>query len=450
MKTIIRNASIVNEGNTIVADVLISNERIEKIAPSIHVNGMSSVQEINAEGLYLLPGGIDDQVHFREPGLTHKGDIYSESRAAVAGGITSFMEMPNTIPNTLTQALLEEKYAMASKTAAANYSFFMGINQNNLEEALKTNNETVCGITDDGLYFNNDEGILANYPQFLETLFSRSDSLVALHSEDDGIIKNNTHHYREKYGDQIPFECHPKIRSEEACVNATKRVLEISKKHNNRLHLFHISTLAEANLLDNTIPIHEKRITAEACVHHLWFSDKDYLNLGANIKWNPAIKSAKDKEGLLAALLDNRLDIIATDHAPHTKEEKSGTYFKSLSGGPLVQHALPAMLEFFHEGKISLEKIVEKMSHHVAEIYKIKERGYIREGYYADLVLVDLHNSWKVSPENILYKCQWSPFENQCFKSKIVQTFVNGHLMYDNGIINDQQLGKRLTFSKYR
>ena len=450
MKTIIRNASIVNEGNTIVADVLISNERIEKIAPSIHVNEMSSVQEINAEGLYLLPGGIDDQVHFREPGLTHKGDIYSESRAAVAGGITSFMEMPNTIPNTLTQALLEEKYAMVSKTAAANYSFFMGINQNNLEEALKTNNETVCGITDDGLYFNNDEGILANYPQFLETLFSRSDSLVALHSEDDGIIKNNTHHYREKYGDQIPFECHPKIRSEEACVNATKRVLEISKKHNNRLHLFHISTLAEANLLDNTIPIHEKRITAEACVHHLWFSDKDYLNLGANIKWNPAIKSAKDKEGLLAALLDNRLDIIATDHAPHTKEEKSGTYFKSLSGGPLVQHALPAILEFFHEGKISLEKIVEKMSHHVAEIYKIKERGYIREGYYADLVLIDLHNSWKVSPENILYKCQWSPFENQCFKSKIVQTFVNGHLMYDNGIINDQQLGKRLTFSKYR
>jgi len=441
---------MVNEGKILIADLLIVNERIEKIAPSIHLETHAAVKEINAEGLYLLPGGIDDQVHFREPGLTHKGDIYSESRAAVAGGITSFMDMPNTIPNTLTQALLEEKYAMASKTAAANYSFFMGINQNNLEEALKTNNETVCGITDDGLYFNNDEGILANYPQFLETLFSRSDSLVALHSEDDGIIKNNTHHFREKYGDQIPFECHPKIRSEEACVNATKRVLEISKKHNNRLHLFHISTLAEANLLDNTIPIHEKRITAEACVHHLWFADQDYERLGAHIKWNPAIKTAEDKDGLLAALLDNRLDIIATDHAPHTKEEKSGTYFKSLSGGPLVQHALPAMLEFFHERKISLEKIVEKMSHHVAEIYKIKERGYIREGYYADLVLVDLHNSWKVSPENILYKCQWSPFENQYFKSKIVQTFVNGHLVYDNGIINDQQLGKRLTFSKYR
>jgi len=450
MKTIIRNATMVNEGKILIADLLIVNERIEKIAPSIHLETHAAVKEINAEGLYLLPGGIDDQVHFREPGLTHKGDIYSESRAAVAGGITSFMDMPNTIPNTLTQALLEEKYAMASKTAAANYSFFMGINQNNLEEALKTNNETVCGITDDGLYFNNDEGILANYPQFLETLFSRSDSLVALHSEDDGIIKNNTHHFREKYGDQIPFECHPKIRSEEACVNATKRVLEISKKHNNRLHLFHISTLAEANLLDNTIPIHEKRITAEACVHHLWFADQDYERLGAHIKWNPAIKTAEDKDGLLAALLDNRLDIIATDHAPHTKEEKSGTYFKSLSGGPLVQHALPAMLEFFHERKISLEKIVEKMSHHVAEIYKIKERGYIREGYYADLVLVDLHNSWKVSPENILYKCQWSPFENQYFKSKIVQTFVNGHLVYDNGIINDQQLGKRLTFSKYR
>jgi dihydroorotase len=450
MKTIIRNASIVNEGKTIIADVLIANERIEKIGTSINLKDASSIKEINAEGLYLLPGVIDDQVHFREPGLTHKGDIYSESRAAVAGGITSFMEMPNTIPNTLTQVLLEEKYGMASKTSAANYSFFMGINQNNLEEALKTNNETVCGITDDGLYFNNDEGILANYPQFLETLFSRTDALVALHSEDDVIIKNNTNQYRKKYGENIPFEFHPKIRSEEACVTATKRVLEISKKYNNRLHLFHISTLAEANLFDNKIAIREKRITAEACVHHLWFSDKDYVKLGAQIKWNPAIKTEEDKNGLLAALLDNRLDIIATDHAPHTREEKSGTYFKSLSGGPLVQHALPAMLEFFHQGKITIEKIVEKMSHHVTEIYRIKERGYIREGYYADLVLVDLNNSWTVTPENILYKCQWSPFENQRLRSKIIKTFVNGNLVYDNGIINNNKLGKRLKFSKFR
>jgi dihydroorotase len=417
MKIIIRNASIVNEGNIIVADILIVNERIEKIASSIHLTTDVPVKEINAEGLYLLPGVIDDQVHFREPGLTHKATINTESKAAVVGGITSFMEMPNTIPNTLTHELLEEKYTLASKTSLANYSFFMGINQNNLEEALKTNNETVCGITDDGLYFNNDEGILANYPEFLETLFSRTDALVALHSEDDSIIKNNTSQYRKKYGENIPFQFHPKIRSEEACVNATKRVLEISKKYNNRLHLFHISTLAEANLFDNTIPIHKKRITAEACVHHLWFSDQDYEKLGASIKWNPAIKTAEDRDGLLAALLDNRLDIIATDHAPHTIEEKRGTYFNAMSGGPLVQHALPAMLELFHQGKISLEKIVEKMSHHVAEIYRIKDRGYIREGYYADLVLVDLHKSWKVTPENTLDKCQWSPVEEQCFRS---------------------------------
>lgn len=450
MKTIIRNASIVNEGNTVIADILIANERIEKIGTSINLEGASSIMEINAEGLYLLPGVIDDQVHFREPGLTHKGTIYSESRAAVAGGITSFMEMPNTIPNTLTQELLEEKYVAASKTSLANYSFFMGINQNNLEEALKTNNETVCGITDDGLYFNNDEGILANYPEFLEKLFSRSNSLVALHSEDDLIIKNNTNLYREKYGENIPFEFHPKIRSEEACLTATKRVLEIAKKHNNRLHLFHISTLAEANLFENLLPINEKRITAEACVHHLWFSDADYAKLGSKIKWNPSIKTEKDKKGLLAALLDNRLDIIATDHAPHTINEKNGAYFKSMSGGPLVQHALPTMLEFYHQGKISLEKIVEKMSHHVAEIYRIKERGYIREGYFADLVLVDLNQQWQVTPKNTLYKCQWSPFENQFFKSKIIKTFVNGNLVYNDGIINEEKQGKRLLFSKIR
>jgi dihydroorotase len=450
MKTIIRNASIVNEGNIIVADILIANERIEKIGTSINLAGVSLIKEINAEGLYLLPGIIDDQVHFREPGLTHKGNIYSESRAAVAGGITSFMEMPNTIPNTLTQKLLEEKYTLASKTSLANYSFFMGINQTNLEEALKTDNENVCGITDDGLYFNNDEGILANYPEYLETLFSRADSLVALHSEDDVIIKNNTNYYRKKYGVNIPLEFHPKIRSEEACFTATKRVLEIAKKHNNRLHLFHISTLAEANLFDNKLPIREKRITAEACVHHLWFSNKDYEKLGAKIKWNPAIKTEEDKNGLLAALLDNKLDIIATDHAPHTIEEKNGIYFKSLSGGPLVQHALPAMLELVNQDKISIEKLVEKMCHNVAEIYRIKERGYIREGYYADLTLVDLNNKWQVTSENILYKCGWTPFENQFFKSKIVKTFVNGNLVYENGSFNEINNGKRLKFEKYR
>jgi len=446
-RKIIKHAKIVNEGKITLADLLIVGERIEKISNSISDN---NADIIDAKGLYLLPGLIDDQVHFREPGLTHKGSIYSESRAAVAGGITSFMEMPNTIPNTLKLNLLEEKYIRASNTSIANYSFFMGINQNNFDEALKIDNENVCGITDDGLYFNNDEGILANYPEFLETLFSRTDALVALHSEDDSIIKNNISKYNKLYGENISFEFHPKIRSEEACLTATKRVLDIAKKHNNRLHLFHISTFAEACLFENYLPVEKKRITAEACIHHLWFSDKDYERLGAKIKWNPSIKTEEDKNGLLAALLDNRLDIIATDHAPHTIEEKKGNYFEALSGGPLVQHALPSMLELFHQDKISIVKIVEKMSHNVAEIYRIVERGYIREGYFADLVLVDLNYLWKVTPENILYKCHWSPFENQFFKSKIAKTFVNGNLVYENGIIYDNEIGKRLKFSKIR
>jgi dihydroorotase len=450
MKTIIRNCSIVNEGKTSVADILLVNERIEKIDSSIALAKNILFKEINGEGFHLLPGIIDDQVHFREPGLTHKATIYSESRAAVAGGITSFMDMPNTFPNTLTQELLEEKYFRASETSLANYSFFMGINQNNLEEALKTDNENVCGISDDGLYFNNNNGILANYPEFLEALFSRTDSLVALHCEDDEIIENNISYYTSIHGENIPFELHPLIRSEEACLSASKRVLEIAKRHNTRLHLLHISTLAEANLFDNTTAIRDKRITAEACIHHLWFSDKDYERLGAKIKWNPAIKTEKDKNGLLTALLDNRLDNIATDHAPHTIYEKIDTYFNSLSGGPLVQHSLIVMLELFHQGKISIEKIVEKMSHNVAEIYRLKERGYIREGYYADLVLVDLKSEWTVSAANTLYKCQWSPFSNQPFKSDIRKTFVNGHLVYDNGVFYENSKGRRLKFEKYR
>lgn len=450
MKTIIRNSYLVNEGRIKIADILISNERIEKIDKHINYAGLDEVLEINGEGLFIFPGIIDDQVHFREPGLIHKADIYSESRAAVAGGITSFMEMPNTIPNTLTQNLLEEKYEIASKSSLANYSFFMGINQNNLEEALKIDNENVCGLTDDGLYFNNDKGILANYPEFLEKLFSRSESLIALHSEDDAVINNNIDYYKKIYGEEIPIELHPKIRSEDACVKATKRILEIARKHNNRLHVFHVSTAAEANLFDNELSIRDKRITAEACVHHLFFSDKDYKKLGAKIKWNPAIKTEADKDGLLSSLLENRLDIIATDHAPHTKSEKTGTYFNSLSGGPLVQHALPAMLELFHKGKISLEKLIEKMCHNVAEIYRIVDRGYLREGYYADLVIVDLNNRWKVQTDNIIYKCKWSPFENHNFKSKIVKTFVNGRIVYDNGIIINNKHAKRLKFSKIR
>ncbi len=450
MSIVIRNANIVNEGKIYSADVVIRNGRIEKIASEINLPNQEAYKEINANGSYLLPGAIDDQVHFRDPGLTHKADIFSESRAAVAGGITSYMDMPNTIPNTLTQSLLEEKYEIASLKSLANYSFFMGIGKNNLEEVLKTDTENVCGITDDGLYFHNEEGIMANYPDFLEKLFSRTNTLVALHSEDDAIIKANTALYRQQYGDEIPFKFHGKIRSEEACLEATKRVLKIARKHHNRLHLYHISTLAEAMLFDNTENVRDKRITAEACVHHLWFSDKDYERLGAQIKWNPAVKTEQDRDGLLQALLDNRLDIIATDHAPHTITEKSGNYFKANSGGPLVQHALPAMLELYHKGKISLEKIVEKMSHNVAEIYRMKERGYIREGYYADLVLVDLNKPWQVSPDNILYKCNWSPFTGQVFTSSVTHTFVNGNLVYDNGKFISDAKGKRLLFEKER
>jgi len=448
-KLLIKAAQVVNEGIIRTLDVLIDGERISKIDHSISLDKVN-VKVINAEGLYLLPGLIDDQVHFREPGLTHKATISSETKAAIAGGITSFMDMPNTIPNTLTQELLEEKYKLASKSSLANYSFFMGINKDNLEEALKTNTENVCGITDDGLYFNNDQGILANYPDFLDKLFSRTETLVALHSEDDSIIKKNTEKYLQKYREKIPFSAHSKIRSEEACLIATKRVLEISKKHNNRLHFFHISTLSESQLFDNKINIRDKRITAEACVHHLFFSDKDYNNLGSKIKWNPSIKSEADRKGLLKFLLENRLDIIATDHAPHTIEEKTGNYFQANSGGPLVQHALPALLELYHKGEISLEKIVEKTSHNVSEIYRIKERGYIREGYYADLALVDLNNSWKSTNENTLYKCGWSPFENYTFKSKLLKTFVNGNLVYDNLKFNENTKGQRLKFEKIR
>jgi dihydroorotase len=444
---IIKNAQLVNEGIIAVADVLIKGQRIEKIAQTI---SDPHADVLEAEGLFLLPGVIDDQVHFREPGLTHKANIYSESRAAVAGGVTSFMDMPNTIPNTLSLDLLEEKYNLAAASSLANYSFFMGINQHNLEEALQTDPQTVCGITDDGLYFSDEKGILANYPDFLEKLFSRSNTLVALHSEDDAIIHANIQAYRKKYGEDIPVQLHPLIRSEEACVTATKRVLDIARKHNNRLHFFHISTAAEAYLFDYELPVNKKRITAEACIHHLYFSDQDYERLGSKIKWNPAVKSTYDKEKLLEALLQNHIDIIATDHAPHTIEEKSGTYFKSMSGGPLVQHSLLAMLEFYHEGKISLEQLVQKMSHNVAEIYRIIDRGYIREGYYADLVLVNPNTPTKVQKGNLLYTCGWSPFENTVFQSSISHTIVNGKIVYQQQQINEGVNGQRLKFLRDR
>ncbi len=448
-RTLIKGASIVNEGKIEIADVLLAGDKIEKIESSISVRNRN-IKTINAEGLFLIPGMIDDQVHFREPGLTHKGNISSESKAAVAGGITSCMDMPNTNPNTTTLKLLEEKYQLAANSSFTNYSFFMGINKNNLEESLRIDNETVCGLSDDGLYFDNQDGLVCNYPDYLETLFSRSDSLIALHCEDDSVIEKNLLLYKSKYGNEIPVECHPLIRDEEACYRATKRVIEIAKKHNARLHVLHVSTKKETTLFDSKTPVSQKRITAEVCVHHLWFSINDYKKKGSSIKWNPSVKSERDKIGLLQALKSNKLDIIATDHAPHTIEEKIGNYFQSKSGGPLVQHALPILLELYHQNNISLQEIVKRTSHNVAEIYRIKDRGYVREGYFADLVLIDLNKKWIANQKTTLYKCGWSPFTDYQFKSKVIGTFVNGTHVFDNGNFNLQQHGKRLLFQKFR
>lgn len=448
-KLLIKNVTIVNEGLVFQSDVFIEKGRIKKIDKSISPP-KEGCEVMDAEGLFLLPAMIDDQVHFREPGLTHKGTLFSESRAAVAGGITSFMDMPNTIPNTLTLDLLEEKYQLAAKTSLANYSFFMGINKYNLEEALKINNETVCGLSDDGLYFDSEEGILANYPDFLSELFSRTNSLVALHCEEKAIINSLYSFYSNLFEGDIPVRCHPLIRSERSCVAATERVIKLAEQFNTRVHILHVSTDKETNFFRTDLPIREKRITGEACLPHLWFSDEDYTRFGNKMKWNPAIKTSKDREGLLKALIDKRLDIIATDHAPHLTSEKNGDYTTAKSGGPLVQHALPVLLEFYHLGKLSLQDIVEKTSHNVSEIYRIKERGYIREGYYADLILVDLNNGWTSTKRNLLYACEWSPFENYAFKSRVIKTLVNGRVVYDSGNFNNRVKGKRLNFEKER
>lgn len=450
MDILIKNATVVNEGEINTKDIYISNQRIERIDDSISLKNGKKALEIDASGMHLFPGMIDDQVHFRDPGLTYKADIESESRAAVAGGITSFMDMPNTLPNTLTLELLEEKYKLAASKSVANYSFFMGINKHNLEEALKIDNTTVCGITDDGLYFNDDEGILANHPQYLEKLFSKSASLIALHSENDKIINDNTKKYTSTYGNEIPFKFHSQIRSNQACLSATRAVIDISKKYNNRLHFFHISTLDEVLLFENTQTVREKRITSEACIHHLFFSENDYTKLGSLIKWNPSIKTEGDRKGLLKGLLSNHIDLIATDHAPHSIAEKEGNYFQAHSGGPLVQHALPALITLYHKGEISLEKIAEKIAHHPAEAYRIKERGYIREGYYADLVLIDINKKVLVDSKNILYKCKWSPFNGFSLNGQINHTLVNGTIVYSNGNINSEAKGQRLLFEKIR
>ena len=442
---IIKNASVVNEGEIRTQDVFIEGELITKIEENIDEYPSGTIV-IDAEGKYLLPGIIDDQVHFREPGLTHKADISSESRAAVAGGITSFIEMPNTVPQSTTQEILEEKFEIASKSSYANYSFMFGGTNDNLEELLKTNPRNVAGIK---LFLGSSTGdMLVDNEEVLEKIFSSTKMLIAVHCEDESTIKKNLDKQRTIYGEDIPINLHPIIRSEEACYLSSSKAIELAKKTGARLHVFHVSTARETNLFTNKIPLEEKQITAEVCVHHLWFDDSDYEKKGTLIKWNPAVKTAKDREGLWEALLDDRLDIVATDHAPHTLAEKNQVYTKAPSGGPLVQHALQAMLEAVKSKKITIEKMVEKMCHNPAKIFKIDKRGFIRKGFYADLVLVDLNKSQTVSKNNILYKCGWSPFEGITFGAQITHTIVNGNLIYNQGLFDDKIKGNRLTFSR--
>ncbi|MCY7310698.1 MAG: dihydroorotase [Chitinophagaceae bacterium] len=445
-KYLIKNIQVVNEGRIITADVLISNGRIEKVQPQIAQINTAYV-EINGEGKYLLPGCIDDQVHFREPGLTHKATIYTEAKAAIAGGVTSFMEMPNTIPNALTQELLEDKYNIASQCSLANYSFFMGTGNDNADEVLRTNDrrKDICGVK---IFMGASTGhMLVDNPNTLDKIFRESEVLIATHCEDEKIVRQNLEKIKAT-GKVLTVADHPNIRDEEACYESSLYAIQIAKKYNTRLHILHISTEKELQLFTNMFPLKEKRITAEVCVHHLHFTSDDYARLGNQIKCNPAIKAPHNKEALWKALLDDRLDVIATDHAPHTWEEKNQPYEKTPAGLPLVQHPLLLMLYYYKMGKISLERIAEKMSHAVAECFQIKDRGYIREGFPADLVIVDLNESTKVTKENILYKCGWSPLENFQFPASITHTFVNGHLVYRNGVLDESMKGQRLKFDR--
>ncbi len=444
MNYLIKNATIVNENEQRCCDLQIENGIISKIERNIE--NTKHYTEINAEGLHLFPGAIDDQVHFREPGLTHKGEIYTEAKAAVAGGVTSFMEMPNTQPQSTTIVELEKKYKRASQCSLANYSFFMGGTNINLEETLRVDYSKVCGLK---IFMGSSTGdMLVDHQSILEGFFSKLDALIATHCEFDPIIKENQKRIEAEYGEDIPSYFHPIIRNEDACYKSSSFAVELAKKHNTRLHILHISSAKELSLFSNKIPLKEKKITAEACIHHLWFCDEDYKIKNNFIKWNPSIKTAYDRAKIFEAILNDTIDVIATDHAPHTLEEKQLTYLKAPSGGPLVQHSILAMLDFYHDKKITLEKIVEKMSHNVADLFRIYKRGYIREGYYADIVLVNLKKSNIVTKQNILYKCGWSPFEGHTFKSNIEKTFVNGHLVYDNGKFDETILGNRLIFEK--
>lgn len=440
---LIKSATIVNEGQIAQADVLIREGFIERI--DSHISDIGAT-EINAEGLYLLPGLIDDQVHFREPGLTYKADIWHESRAAVAGGTTSFMEMPNTVPNTLTQNLLQDKYNIAANNSLANYSFYMGAANDNLEEVLKTNPKEVCGIK---VFMGSSTGnMLVDNERTLEEIFSQTPILIATHCEDEATIQRNMTAFRDRFGDQLTSAMHPEIRSAEACFISSSKAVALARKYNARLHVLHISTVRELDLFDEDMPLEQKKITAEACIHHLWFSDLDYAKKGNFIKWNPAVKTEADRDGILQGVLSGAIDVIATDHAPHTYDEKNKPYLQAPSGGPLVQHALIALLDMYHDGKMSLEQIVQKTAHNTAICFNVEKRGFIREGYWADLVLVDLNKPYVVGTENNLSKCGWSPFDGYTFRSSINKTFVSGKLVYDEGAIIETSPGQRLLFER--
>lgn len=440
MTYLIRQAQIINEGKIFTGDILVKDERIEKIAPHITTAG---AQEINAEGMYAMPGAIDDQVHFREPGLTHKANIFTESRAAVAGGVTTFFEMPNTVPQATTQALLQDKYNIAAQSSLANYSFFMGTTNDNYEEVIKTDPRTVCGIK---IFMGSSTGnMLVDRAETLEKIFANAPTIIATHCEDEQTIKNNMALYEAQFGDKLDATFHDRIRTAEACWLSSNMAANLARKHNTRLHILHISTAKETELFE-AIPLEQKRITAEACIHHLWFSNEDYAEKGNWIKWNPAIKSPADREGIWKALLDGRIDVIATDHAPHTIEEKEQPYIKAPSGGPLVQHSIQAMFEFYHLDRISLETIVQKMCHNPAILFRVKERGYLREGYFADIALVKKED-YTVRKNNLLYKCGWSPFENQKFHYSINKTFINGRIAWDGNTIVEGQAGQRILFN---
>ena len=442
---LIKNARIVNEGIIFNGDVLIENQFIKEISESISAKN-GDTQVIDAENKFLLPGMIDDQVHFREPGLTHKANIATESKAAIAGGITSFIEMPNTVPQATTIVKLEDKFKIAAETSFANYSFMFGGTNDNLEEILKVDSKNVAGLK---LFLGSSTGnMLVDNPEVLEKIFSSTDMIISVHCEDEQTIRENTQKYVSEYGDDIPVKYHPIIRSEDACYLSSSKAIELAKKTGARLHVFHLSTAKEMKLFTNKTPLKDKRITAEVCIHHLWFSDEDYDKKGTLIKWNPAVKSSTDREALWKALLDDRIDVIATDHAPHTKEEKDNPYTKAPSGGPLVQHAVVALMEAYHQDQISIEKIVEKMAHNPAILFQVEKRGFIKKGYYADLILVDPHNPWTVTKNNILYKCGWSPFEGTTFKSRITHTILNGSLVYQNGQFSNHNAAMRLTFNR--